>query len=1193
MNQKARRRKQTSRKVIATALCGSMAVSMASTAFADTSEGMYAGEYYSEYSSLEETWKASKEVNQQLAEESVVLLKNQNNILPLTGVKNISVFGKDASDFYYAGGGSGTGEGNYSEEDYYTFYQSLEDAGYHVNPKLRSFYDNEDITGTYEVSDSEYVNETDPDNFTKGVKESYERYGDAALIVIGRTGSEGGDRYAGSTAEGAEAKHGLELTDEEIKLVQHVTENFDKVVVVLNTPQQMELGWIEDGSYGEIDAAIWIGHPGLNGAVAVGEVLNGSVNPSGRLADIYAADFTKDPTYYNLIDNLQIENGTADYVYYDEEGNAKIYHSIEYEEGIYYGYRYYETRGYEEEKNGNAGWYEENVVYPFGYGLSYTDFSWEAAEAVKNTDEDGNVYYTIDVTVTNTGDTPGKDVVELYYTAPYTAGGIEKSHVVLGDFGKTEILNPGESQTLTLTVYEQDMASYDDTDANGNGHTGYELDGGTYSLKLMKNSHDVVQEFTCDIEAQNFDTDRKTGATVANRFTNGDDYDSFGGLLGDMTEMSRADFEGTFPTTPTGTETGEEGTPIITIGQETYEKMTKTFTPGTAEDEADQAWYEHYNSVDMSQWTQGADVTVMFEELVGLPLDDEKWTTFLNQLTYEEMVAIAHNAGYKTMAVERLGIPATVQADGPVAIKGQSSSTGENGIQWVCNINVAATWNTELATLRGIMVGNEALQLGENGWYAPGLNLHRSPFGGRNFEYYSEDGYLTGKIAAAVVNGCQSKGVIAFIKHFAVNNQEEDRGAALPGMQQAGSSDLGLLTWTSEQNMRENYLKAFQMCVEDANARGLMSSMNQIGLHSNTNNYQLVVGILREEWGFQGYTVTDVVPETYGNPYADTNTLARVGVDTVLSAYGISNTESGDEDTQGPVWDASLTNKDGGQGSVVQNGVQNDITYAAQRLSTQGILYANVNSMAMNNNLNLETSDEPKTIEASLGTAIGGYVGANTEELGTNDVNYEVVEGALPSGVTLKSTGELSGTPMESGEFTVTVKMTAAGWIKKEDQVTISVADTLFESSVGNGAVDAEYSGSVASPILLDEGNKITYSLKDGELPAGLTLGEDGTITGIPTAAGVYEFTIAAEVGEDQEMPAGMPAFFGGPSKDVYLLKYQVIIEGDGFTAEDAAAAEAPAEEAPEEAPAEEAPAEEVPAEAPAEEAPAEAPAEG
>lgn len=1139
---------KTARRAGSLALCSAMIVSMASSPLAASdSKGMDAGTFYSDYSSLEETLEASLEVNQQIEEESIVLLKNEGNTLPLADVKNISVFGKDSADFYYAGGGSGTAEGYYEDEEYIHFYDALEAAGFSVNPRLKSFYENDDISGSYSISDSEYVNETDVDTFTPAVKESYARYSDAAVVVIGRSGSEGGDQYAGKTAEGAEEKHGLELTDQEIKLVQHVTENFEKVVVVINSPAQMELGWIEDGSYGNIDAAIWVGHPGLNGCTAIGEVLNGTVNPSGKLADIYAADFTKDPTYLNMGDNLQIENGTTDYVYYDEEGNTQMLHSLEYEEGIYYGYRYYETRGFEEEQAGNADWYDQNVVYPFGYGLSYTSFDWTVGDASKETDEDGHIYYSVPVTVTNTGSVAGKDVVELYYSAPYTAGQIEKSYVELGDFVKTDLLQPGSSQDVTLTIYEQDMASYDYNDANGNGHTGYELDGGEYSLKVMKNSHETAGECLVDIEATNYDTDRKTGKTVANRFSNGDSYDSFGGLLGDMTSMSRADFEGTFPTTPVSETIGPEETPVIEIDKELYDKINFQYTPGAGEEEQDQAWYDYYNSVDMSKWTQEAEVTVMADELPGLSSDDEKWTQFMNQMTIDEMIALANNGGYKTMAIERLGVPASEQADGPVAIKG-SSGTKDSGIQWVSNINVAATWNTELAKLRGIMVGNEALQLGLNGWYAPGINIHRTPFGGRNFEYYAEDPLLVGKISAAVVNGCQSKGVIAFIKHYALNNQEEDRGAQLPGMESVAGSQFGLMTWATEQTVREIYLKAFQISVEDADARGLMTSMNQTGLHSNTNNFQLVMGVLRDEWGFQGYTVTDVVPAKTHNTYADTNTIARVGIDTILSAYQIAGT--GEDEPGAAVWDATLTNKDGGAGSVTHDGKQNDITYAALRLSAQRTLFATVNSAVMKNGIDTSKFDEVADPEGNLGTSIGASVAMTGDDAGSTDVVYKVIKGKLPEGVTMKTTGELTGTPVESGSFNFTVQMTADGWIHAAKKFTITINDDLFESNVADGQAGAEYAGSINSTALTEEGTTIEYSLSDGALPEGLTVNGDGTITGIPATAGVFKFVVKANLVEEQDESTAASMFGSGDEEpSEYLLHYTITINNEDGSA--------------------------------------------
>lgn len=578
-----------------------------------------AGKYYSSYATLDEVRAASLEINRQIAEESVVLMKNANNVLPLKNVQFISVFGKAAEDPFYAGGGSGTAAGYYPDEMYTSIYDSLESAGYSVNPALRAFYEGkaseqalEGGSFSYTVSENgvtfsgnrAQIAEVAPSGFSGSVLNSYSRYSDAAVVILGRTGSEGGDKdmgrsraafiteeltkYAGTAVNGAlpsdaevaarrealenaldtdEAfaaaalRHGLQLTYEEEQLIRHVTENFDTVIVILNSPEQIELKWVEDNSLGEIDGCLWVGHPGNNGFIAIGEALNGTINPSGRLVDIWQADMTKDPTYPNVMENLQTENGSSDYLYTDAQGDHLV-HAIEYEEGIYYGYRYYETAAVEGFIN-----YDDAVVYPFGHGLSYTSFEKVLNGVTRKTDEGGHAYYEISVSVRNTGSVAGKEVVQVYYTAPYTRGGIEKAHVVLGAFDKTRLLQPGEQQRLTLAIYEQDMASYDYNDANHNGHVGYELDGGRYSIKLMDNSHTVIAQREVQIQAQNFDTDRITGNTVENLFSSTTDatynslyqkydangnllYDGKGGLTHDMVVMSRADFAGTFPTAP-------------------------------------------------------------------------------------------------------------------------------------------------------------------------------------------------------------------------------------------------------------------------------------------------------------------------------------------------------------------------------------------------------------------------------------------------------------------------------------------------------------------------------------------------------------------------------------------------------------------------------------------------------------------
>ena len=1223
-----------------------------------------AGKYYSSYSSLDEVRAASLEVNKQIAEESVVLMKNKDGVLPLEGVTSVSVFGKAASNPFYAGGGSGTAEGYYPAEMYTSIYDSLESAGYSVNPALRSFYDaaaSKQRLGSggfsYSVSDGTVtfsgnraqISEVDPADFTGTVLDSYNRYDDAAIIVLGRTGSEGGDKDIGRSMEAfleadansvsssasseasgesgdessgeasgdraeilrreletneafaaAALRHGLQLTWEEEQLVKHVAANFDKVIVVLNSPEQIELGWVEDGSLGDIDACLWVGHPGLNGFIAIGEVLNGSVNPSGRLVDIWQADMTKDPTYQNIHSNLQTKNGTSDYVYTDAEGVDHLVHAIEYEEGIYYGYRYYETAAEEGFID-----YDSAVVYPFGYGLSYTNF-WQTLDNVeKKTDAGGNVYYDITVTVKNIGTTAGKEVVELYYTAPYIPGEIEKAHVVLGAFDKTDLLEPGKSQTLTLTVYEQDMASYDYNDANGNGHTGYELDGGEYIFKLMKNSHDVIAQQSVAIAAQNFDTDRITGSTVENRFSSTTDpsynslyvkydaagnplYDGKGGFSHDMVLMSRADFAGTFPQTPVAElagpnangKIGSEGTPVINITEEVYNDLQFPFTLGGTENERQYAWYDYYmdwynaENGNGQLWDQGVIASPVLElsDMTGLDWDDPQWITFLNQMSWEQLADFITHSGYWSISLadsqsrrkgfgmeyfgvplvdgQDLGVPFTEQADGPVAIKRQNTGTGtldDVGIQWTSTMNVAATWNTELAEKRGIMVGEEALALELDGWYGVAMNIHRSPWGGRNFEYFSEDPLLSGRISAAEVIGLQSKGVNAFIKHYAVNHQDTDRGPGLPGMSMPGTSDYGLVTFLDEQTLREIYTKSFQIAVEEGGALGLMNSMNHIGLRGNTNDFELMTGLLREEWGFQGYTVTDIVPAKAGSPYADPETMVRIGADLPLNA-GSNARVSGD-------WNATAK-------CVEIDGVRNDIVWAAVRMAVKRAMYVNANSSAMRNGLNLSAFGASDTVSMTIGVASNASVAVDVDALGTGDVKYTLT-GDLPEGLSFDPySGRFTGTPMENGSFDVAVTMGAdGGWVSQTHDFTITVMNDIIEVTGFTGTVDTAAAGKVSAPILEEEGSTVSFTAEG--LPAGLIMAPDGTVTGIPTAAGSYDVTIYAE---SVNASASSNPFFNSASRNQEYVIHETfqVMNEDGTLpgAEDAVSERNPATKA-------------------------------
>ena len=1190
-----------------------------------------AAKYYSSYNSLEKARNASAEINLQIAEESVVLMKNQNNVLPFKNVRFVSVFGKAAEDPFYAGGGSGTAQGYYGKEYYVSIYNSLETAGYSVNPALRAFYEKEvnavKLTGgadfNYQIVDGNVVFsgnraeicDTSPNAFTGAVLDSYARYSDAAIIVLGRTGSEGGDRDMGRTREAFIAeeynkafaagasqaeldilkaslenaldndpefaanalRHGLQLTWEEEQLIKHVTASFDTVVVLLNSPEQIEMSWMKDGSLGDIDACLWLGHPGLNGFAAIGKVLCGQVNPSGRLVDIWQADMTKDPTYFNIMENLQAENGTSDYVYTDQDGADHLMHALEYEEGIYYGYRYYETAAVEGFID-----YDQAVVYPFGFGLSYTDFVKTLDSVEKKADEKDDAYYDIRVTVTNHGSVAGKEVVQIYYTAPYTKGGIEKAHVVLGAFDKTALLQPGQSETLHLTIYEQDMASYDYNDANHNGHTGYEVDGGEYAIKLMDNSHDVIDQAIVTIEARNFDTDRITGNKVDNLFSSKTDatynslyvkydengnvlYDGKGGLNHDMVLMSRADFAGTFPTTPVVTigengKIGSEKTVVFTIDAETYNDTCFPFVSGSTEDEADYPWYDYlmdfYNSENGNGqvWTQGklADPVINLPDMTGKAWDDPAWVDFLNQLSHGQLSSFLGYSGYWSISLsdelarrknqslesngvplvegQTLGVPFTEQADGPVALKRQNTGSGtidDVGLQWTSTMNIAATWNTDLARIRGIMIGEEALALELDGWYGVAMNIHRSPWGGRNFEYFSEDPLLSGKIAAAQVIGVQSKGVMAFIKHFAVNHQDTDRGPALPGMVLPGASDYGLMTFLDEQTLREIYTKSFQISVEEGCAKGLMNSMNHIGVRSNSNNFNLLTNLLRNEWGFSGYTVTDVVPADAGSSYADSETLVRTGADLVLSARPGGLKCVGD-------WNAE-------KNCIEVNGQRNDMIWAALRMGVKRVMYVNANSSAMRNALNLAVFGENDQIDLTIGVATRATVAVEAEAFGTSDVTYTLTD-SLPQGVTFNTfTGTFSGTPVENGSYPLMISLAAdGGWIKDTKMFTLTVKNDMFDLTGMNGKVGEEFTGKIDSEALREDEADVQYRAEN--LPEGIILNGDGSFSGIPAAAGSYDAVIHATA---QITRQGGDGPFSASSNQVQTTEYiiHVVIE--------------------------------------------------
>jgi beta-glucosidase len=926
-------------------------------------------EYYkSDYSSKEESKAAGDALNIEIASEGFVMLLNEDNALPIAtpetegssvSVKpKVSVFGKNSVDLVLGG----TGSGGISGESSKTLYDSLEASGFEYNKTLKSFYENDNLSGSGRSespdlpADGESVQtlsigETPVKKYTSDIRSSFNDYNDVAIVVISRLGGENWDLpRAQDTANGGIAgNHYLQLDQNEYDLLDMVTSKFDKVVVLLNTLTSFQCDFISEynntASNKRIDAVLWIGGPGTTGAMAVGEILNGNVNPSGKLNDLYSADFTADPTYQNFGDNSQVNSG-ADGSAFIQNNSSTSYYMVSYEEGIYVGYRYYETRAYEEkQKNASSTWYEDNVIFPFGYGLSYTSFE-QKIDKIEGDLNSSSGQVKITVTTTNVGNVAGKDVIELYVNKPYTSGGIEKSYVELVDYAKSGTLKKGESYTVTFTVDAYDLASYDYNDANGNGFSGYELENGDYTFYVSSDSHVVSNAYdskTVTVSATStygddtlngviFATDTTTGYTVENRYSD-DDFTSSDYRLSDVDVngetrkgMSRTDFVGTFPTAPTEEERNYM-TDSNNKSEETY-LADKTHNNTAV---AEQAKEYEANTSGSSLSSSTLLLKDLLDETGHVTYEDPRWEDILNELTFSEMLSLVNNGAFQTVAIESIGKNLTNDSDGPVGFVNFINKTAYKGnTTFVCESVLGATWSKDLAYQMGKIVGDNGLWgdvsgngLPYSGWYAPAVNLHRSPFAGRNFEYYSEDPILSGKMAVNVINGAATKGVYTDLKHFALNDQETNRS--------------GIATYCTEQALRELYLKPFEIAVkadDDATqvasavkdgvtkyqgTTGIMSSFNRIGTRWTGGDYRLLTEILRNEWGFQGLVISDYKT---GNSYMDSRQMLYAGNDLILASL------------PGLLWnDASSTSAE-------------DIVILRQ--STKNILYTVANSNSVN-----------------------------------------------------------------------------------------------------------------------------------------------------------------------------------------------------------------------------------------------------
>ena len=807
---------------------------------------IYSDEVTSVYPTQKATNKAeafanAQEVNLKLAEEGFVLLKNENAALPMNKGARISVFSKNSVNLSYGGSGSG----GFDTSNNKNLYESLNDAGFVTNPTLKRFYESSQSGPVRTANSSDLDNgdnqkiataETPQSKYTDAVKNSYADYSDAALVVITRIGGEGFDlpRYQGDS-EGAVSpdSHYLELDQNEIDLLTAVTDGtFKRVVVVFNTPSSFEATFLKDSAYAafadKIDAAVWIGFTGSNGITALGEILNGDVNPSGRLVDTWAADFTKNPSFVNF--------GTGCLPDTTDKYDGGMYYSVDYEEGIYVGYRYYETRG----ETDGEDWYNANVVYPFGYGLSYTTFDWTVGDASASEIELGTTI-TVPVTVKNTGSVAGKEVVQLYASAPYTLGGIEKAHKVLVGFAKTKLLQPGESETVTVSFDPYSAASYDYRDANSNGFSGYELGAGEYTLYVSRNAHESEKAIALNLAADvQIGTDPTTDSEVVNRYTDSENFLDSDWQLDTM--LSRADWEGTWPTPQTAQQ--HAGTDRL------YEEIrSEEHNNPTDFDSEEYPWFGEEPTLTLRDLLPSAEAEG-YEPVVSY--DDERWEELMMGCDEEEMIALINNGAYHTLAMESVGLPATIHGDGPSGFTCFMSKEQVNGTcQYVSEPVMASTWNINLMNELGEAIGEEGT-IGDKATgqpyssiYAPGVNIHRSPFGGRCSEYFSEDPFISGMMGAAEVQGIQSRGVLPTVKHFVANEQETHRSIG------------GDLSWLSEQALREIYLKPFEYTVKLGETRGIMTSFNRIGTRWTGGDYRLLTEILRNEWGFNGLVICD------------------------------------------------------------------------------------------------------------------------------------------------------------------------------------------------------------------------------------------------------------------------------------------------------------------------------------------------
>jgi beta-glucosidase len=1101
--------------------------------------------YNSEYDSYAEVLANGDKIEQQAYAEGIVMLKNENNALPIPEGSKISVFSKNSND--------------------YKIREYLSSSGYSVNPTLANFYKDSTLSGAGrgtapgngQVSVGYNTGETPVSMYRDVEKNSFKDYNDAAIVVIHRMSGEGNDAprtmmwneeknsYAPADetytdlVPGArqEDDHYLQLDQNETDMLEMVAQYFDKIVVIFFTPSSFETGFLDDpGHYAyqeNIKAALYIGYPYTQVAQTnvLGEILQGKINPSGRLVDTWARDFKLDPTWENfgnyLDEGKETKGNSYTNVAYGAGSSKGSYYNnyVTYNEGIYVGYRYWETRGYTEgtgayssagkgkadpyfsfDKDGDneihgttttewSSWYDSRVVFPYGYGLSYTTFTQE----IVSSSPENLSYITseteikVQVKVTNTGSVVGKEVIQLYYTAPYYTGGIEKAHVVLATFGKTDMLAPGESQTLTLSFSARDMASYDYSDANGNGFRGYELESGTYVVRLMKNAHEEWENLEYNVAStEKLRKDAVTGNDVVNRFDEVSNY-----ITEDLGQqyLSRSDWEGTWPVFNFR----------LTASQAVIDGLEQWKYNVTMDPELDKS-HPLYTTV---MPTTGAKNGLVLSDLNGLDYDDPLWEQYLDQLTQQQLIDLCTKGHYECgINVPELGLKNVGNYDTRGGLYNRDNPGTNSRVGDI--IIVAQTFNLAICYEFGKQIGEEALWdntkldtgneytdvYGSGAWYAPSVNIHRSQFLGRNQQYYGEDPYLAGKMAAQIVIGAQEKGFATYVKHFAINNQETNR--------------IGLSTWCNEQAMREVYFKAFEITVKEGKTLGIMSALNRIGTEWAGGSYDLLTGVLRDEWGFRGCVVTDSFIGNFSN------------VDQMIRAGG----------------NLSLGNVQGSNSTKMKYNLGTPTTVNVLRDNVHGILYMMANSNAINS----YSPAAGKPVESFTGSVLNpamvgiSYTASVATAKISNDlfpgiensaVEYSLSEGAsLPAGLTLSRFGIISGVPEEEiNNLRFSVDASYAGYTRSatftltvvggNGAIVYQVDDANLGTFLVGSSVDLSVAYANVYKPEMEDGEVlpvVSYSLKSGSiLPDGLSLSSDGKITGtLNKECTNYEFTVVA-----------------------------------------------------------------------------------